>query len=360
MHEEITEVFGHFTRTGRVAAVEQIVRGHINRTFLVTHEDLDRKRRKFILQKLNTTVFTRPHELMDNLVRVSEHIRAKLGDADDGRGSIRFKRTLDGAVALDSPTLGFWRAYRYIDNAEGRLSPESEQDAYAAGAAFGRFQALLADLPAPRLHETIPHFHDTRRRFARLEESAAADPAGRLRECAREFDRLRELRPYALRVQEAAEAGVIPERITHNDAKFSNVLLDSADGHPVCVIDLDTCMPGLSHHDFGDLIRSICDSETEDSATPEKTFVKLDAYRALYAGYAKETDAVFSADEKALLPDAGIVLTLELVARFLTDYLDGDKYFAVRYPGHNLRRTRAQLAFAEKLIEALPTMRTRE
>ncbi|MCL1909702.1 MAG: aminoglycoside phosphotransferase family protein [Kiritimatiellaeota bacterium] len=356
MQDPVTEVFKHFHETGRVADSEQIIRGHINRTYLVTHEDTDGKLRKFILQKLNTTVFTRPHELMENVVRVSEHIRSKLRD-DDKRGTIRFLRTLDGALALDSPELGFWRAYRYIDNAEGLLAPETEQDAFAAGVAFGRFQALLADLPKPRLHETIPHFHDTRRRFQRLEESAAQNPVGRLAECEREFDRIIALRPHALRVQEAAEAGIIPERITHNDAKISNVLLDTTDRHPVCVIDLDTCMPGLSHHDFGDLVRSICDSEPEDSATPEKTFVKLDAYRALHAGYAKETDAIFSDGEKALLPDAGITLTLELVARFLTDFLDGDKYFSIHEPKHNLRRARAQLVYGEKLIEALPQMR---
>ena len=357
MHETIKGVFGHFKATGRVTASEQIVRGHINRTYLVTHEDLDRKSRKFILQKLNTVVFTRPFELMENVVRISEHIRAKLGASDDGRGAIRFLSTLDGASAFDSPEFGFWRAYRYIDNAEGRFSPETEQDAYAAGTAFGRFQSFLADLPKPRLHETIPHFHDTRRRFLRLEESAAANPAGRLGECERELERLLSLRPAALRIQEAAEAGIIPERITHNDAKFSNVLLDTADGHPVCVIDLDTCMPGLSHHDFGDLVRSICNSEPEDGATPDKTSVKLDSYRALHAGYAKETDSIFSAAEKALLPDAGVTLSLELAARFLTDHLDGDKYFAIREPGHNLRRARAQLAFGAKLAEALPELR---
>ena len=357
MYDEITEVFKHFSNTGRISETEQIVRGHINRTYLVTHEGAEGSV-KYILQRLNTTVFTRPLELMENVVRITEHIRAKIGDADGGRGTIRFLRTLENTPALDSESLGFWRAYRYIGDAEAQLAPKTDQDAYAAGVAFGRFQALLADLPEPRLHETIPHFHDTRRRFKRLEVSAAANPAGRLASCEREFDRLMELRADALRVQEAAEAGVIPERITHNDAKFSNVLLDAADGHPVCVIDLDTCMPGLSHHDFGDLVRSICDSEPEDTHTPENTYVKLDAYRALHAGYAKETDAIFTAEEKALLPDAGVTLTLELAVRFLTDYIDGDKYFSIHEPNHNFRRARAQLVYGEKLIEALPEMRS--
>jgi Putative homoserine kinase type II (protein kinase fold) len=358
MHAELNNAFNRFFEGRRIVDVARITRGHINRTFLVTSEDANGGSARHIFQKFNTSVFPQAALVMDNVTRISEHVRGKLAaEADSERGSIRFLRTLDGAAALDSSELGFWRGYCYIGNAEGKNMPDSADDARAAGCAFGRFQALLADMPAPRLHETIPNFHDTRLRFKRLEDSAAKDSLCRLGGCRREFERLLELRPAALRVQEAAEAGVIRERIAHNDAKLSNVLLDAADGHPVCVIDLDTCMPGLPHHDFGDLVRSICDSEPEDSATPEKTTVNLDFYRALFDGYAEEAAAVFTDEEKALLPDAGVVLTLEVAARFLTDHLDGDKYFAIPSPGHNLIRARAQLAYAEKLIKALPQMR---
>ncbi|MGI5870005.1 MAG: phosphotransferase enzyme family protein [Kiritimatiellia bacterium] len=339
--------------------MEQFRGGHINQTFFITHGEESGQRRRYVMQRMNRTVFPRLDELMENVIRVSEHMQRRCtsnGSALPHRGYLHFIRTLDGRYSLDSEELGFWRLYRFIENAVGKMIPSCESEAFAAGEAFGIFQELLADLPAPRLHETISRFHDTRWRYGNLVEAARKDICGRLGGCRDVYNGLMALKDHALVIQVEAEAGRIPERVVHNDAKLSNVLLDSTDGRAVCVIDLDTCMPGLALHDFGDLMRSICSSENEDTEEPEKTTVRKDMFAALHAGYLKGAANMLAPEEKALLPHAGIVLTLEVAARFLADYLEGDVYFRVKHPGHNLVRARAQLTLAHRLIEALPEL----
>ncbi len=357
--EIITEAFSSFIEGGRVVAVEQARGGHINQTYFVTHEDYDRKNRKYVMQCMNRNVFPHLEALMENVTRVSEHMQARCRenpDADSVRGYLHFIRTQNGATSFDSPKLGFWRMYRFINKASGKMIATTEHEAYSAGQAFGKFQALLADIPSPRLHETIKYFHDTRRRYEAFEEAVAKNAVGRLQNCVDIVEGLRELKEAALIVQVAAEQGLIPERVVHNDAKLSNVLLDTDDGHAVCVIDLDTCMPGLTHHDFGDLMRSICSNKDEDTDKPDEIEVRMDMFAALHAGYLAGSAGVLTDAEKALLPEAGIVLTLEVAVRFLGDYLAGDVYFGIKHPEHNLVRARAQLTLARKLIAALPEL----
>ena len=353
------EAFSNFIEGGRIVEVEQFRGGHINQTYFVTHEDARGRRRRYVMQSMNRTVFPRLKELMENVIRVSEHMHRRCAGQSHAavhRGYIHFVRTLDGQNSLDSEVLGFWRLYHFIENAVGKMIPSNEAEAFAAGEAFGKFQELLADMPPPRLHETISRFHDTRWRYDNLEEAAAKDACGRLAACRDVLDGLRALKDAALVVQVAAEAGRIPERVVHNDAKLSNVLLDSTDGHAVCVIDLDTCMPGLALHDFGDLMRSICSSKDEDTERPEEIVVRKDMFAALHAGYVKGATGMLTAEEKALLPESGAVLTLEVAVRFLADYLAGDVYFRVRHPEHNLVRARAQLVLARKLVAAMPEL----
>lgn len=355
--EQIRAVFGAFVAGGEVTAVEQFCGGNINQTYFVTHETAEGVRQRYVLQCLNRMVFPHLEELMENVVRISEHMHAYYERQHDTDGRyIHFLRTLNGDVSFDSEALGFWRLYRYIENAVGKMIPSQPNEAYSAGEAFGRFQALLADLPAPRLFETIQRFHDTRWRYENFEAAVQQDAKGRLAACQDVVEGLRALRPYALLVQEAFERGELPERVVHNDAKLSNVLLDEQDGHAVCVIDLDTCMPGLSHHDFGDLMRSICNNKDEDTKDYADIAIRFDMFKALYAGYVKGAATMLTPAEKALLPEAGIVLTLEVAVRFLADYLAGDVYFRIAYPEHNLVRARAQLSLAQKLVEALPRL----
>lgn len=352
------EAFSNFIEGGSLVDVEQFRGGNINQTYFVTHEDAGGSRRRYVMQCMNRTVFPHLPELMENVIRISEHMHKRCTDGGPGscRGYIHFVRTRNGRNSLDSEALGFWRLYHFIENAIGKMIPSTVAEAFAAGEAFGKFQALLADLPPPRLHETIRRFHDTRWRYECLEEAAAKDFCGRLAGCRDVLDGLRELKDAALVVQRAAEAGWIPERVVHNDAKLSNVLLDSIDGHAVCVIDLDTCMPGLALHDFGDLMRSICSSENEDTEHPETIEIRKDMFAALYAGYVEGATGMLTAAERALLPESGAVLTLEVAVRFLADYLSGDVYFRVKHPEHNLVRARAQLALARKLVAAMPEL----
>jgi len=357
--EVVSEAFANFIVGGRVVSVERFHGGHINQTYFVTHEDYHRKRRRYVMQCMNRSVFPHLEALMENVIRVSEHMHARCraqADIDSARGYLHFMRTHDGANSLDSERLGFWRMYRFIDNAVGKMIPSSEQEAYSAGEAFGKFQSLLADIPSPRLHETISRFHDTRNRYDIFEAAVEQDVVGRLDSCRDVVEGLRALKDMAVVVQVAAEQGRIPERVVHNDAKLSNVLLDANDGRAVCVIDLDTCMPGLALHDFGDLMRSICSSTAEDTPHPEETVVLKAMFTALYAGYLKGTAGMLTPEEKAFLPESGIVLTLEVAVRFLADYLSGDVYFATKYPDHNLIRARAQLELARKLIDTLPEL----
>ncbi len=357
--EEISETllrrrFAAFLPNAEFLRSEECRGGHINRTFFVDARVYGRERR-FVLQSVNKNVFKNYAGVMENVFRISAHLGSKsldVGSDDPTRDHIHFLRTADGGMGVDG-SIGFWRLYRYIGGAEGRLRATTPDEARAAAEAFGRFQWLLADLPAPRLWETISSFHDTRRRFANLEKSADADAVGRLSAVRGDLEAYLALRPEALKVQEAFERGEFPERIAHNDAKYSNVLMDSATNRAVCVIDLDTCMPGLSLHDFGDLMRSMSCDRPEDEPDTSKIVVRRDMYDALVDGFMSQADNFLLPAERALLPNAGIAITLETGSRFLADYLDGDRYFHIDYPEHNLVRARSQLALARSMLDTL-------
>ena len=356
--ETIRNVFSAFYPGAPLLHCAQNLGGHINQTYFVESTRRADGCRLFVLQCVNKHVFPNVLGLMDNVMRISEHLERKsLADpaADHKRDHLHYLRTADGALGVDMDA-GFWRMYRFIPHAEGRLQAESPAEARAAAAAFGRFQALLADMPRPRLVETIPAFHDTRRRYEALERAFIDNRAGRADEPeARELlDGFRAMRPLALSVQESFERGEMPERITHNDAKYSNILVDPDDGHPICVIDLDTCMPGLSLHDFGDLMRSMCAEAPEDEPDVAKIVARPEMYEALADGFRSEAGGVLTPAEKRLLPNSGAVMTLEVGVRFLTDYVEGDHYFRVAQPRHNLIRARSQLALARSMAAVLP------
>ncbi len=329
--------------------------GHINRTFFVDAA-VGGAMRRFVLQCVNKNVFRNYKSLMENVFRISEHLGRKSSESrnpDSERDHIHFIRAADGGYGVDGE-FGFWRLYRFIDRAEGRLRATSPEEARQASAAFGRFQWQISDLPGPRLAETIPAFHDTRRRFENLEKSAAADTVGRLSGVRGDLDAYLALRPEALKLQEAFERGLFPERIAHNDAKYSNVLMDTETGRAVSVIDLDTCMPGLSLHDFGDLMRSMTSDRPEDEPDVATICARRDMYDAIVEGFLSEAGNFLTPAERSLLPNAGVAITLETGSRFLADYLDGDRYFHVDFPEHNLVRARSQLALARSMLDKLP------
>jgi Ser/Thr protein kinase RdoA (MazF antagonist) len=324
-------VAGEFSIPGRVTAVDSFrgAGGHINESFVVTAGDGDRMTR-FLLQRVNPVVFPRGDLVMENVARVTEHLA----------GPMRLVATRDGAPSWIDADGAHWRVFHFIEGALSREAPSSPDEAYRAARAFGEFQRAVADLREPRLHETIPGFHDTPARVAALERVARADVAGRVARAEPELTLALGMRSLALALVDAG----LPERVVHNDAKMSNVLLDATSGDVVCVVDLDTVMPGLALYDFGDMARSMSSDAAEDEVDASSIEIDVERYGAMAAGYLEGAGALLSRDERGLLLTAARVITYEQAVRFLSDYLDGDRYYRVAHPEHNLQRARAQLA----------------
>jgi Ser/Thr protein kinase RdoA (MazF antagonist) len=361
-HEHLLSVLDAFGVEGTLVHLVQWTGGHINQTYVAGLERAGTVR-TYVLQRINSHVFPDIAALMDNAIRVSEHATRKLAatpgvSADTlERGALRFLRTRLGEPSHPDISGDAWRVYPCVERATAKLTADSPNEAYEAAKAFGLFQRLLADLPGDRLRETIPGFHDTPRRFAQLDAAARSDPRGRARTVHGELQACDARRGNGAVLQQAFAAGAFPERIVHNDAKLSNVLLDETTRKAVCVIDLDTVMPGYALHDFGDLARSICNPADEAETDLSRIEVRLPFFEALVAGYLDAAADMLTSREVDLLPDAGWVLTIEVAARFLADYLNGDVYFRIKFPEHNLARTRAQLTLARRLEEAMPELR---
>jgi hypothetical protein len=284
---------------------------------------------------------------MENVKRVTDFSLARLleeGHPEARRRTLTVVPATDGKPYALGPDGSVWRAYPFIERARGYDELETNQQAYQAARAFGAFQNLAAGLGGPRLHETIPNFHHTPRRLAALEAAIAADAAGRKAEVAAEIDFARARSADCARITDLIDSGAIPERITHNDTKLNNVLLDDVTAEGVCVIDLDTTMPGSALYDFGDMVRTAAPTSREDDPDVSKLDIALDRFESLVRGYLS-TATFLNAAERANLAFAGKLLTLECGIRFLTDYLQGDVYFKIKRPGHNLDRCRNQFAF---------------
>ena len=319
--------------------------GHINDTFLVTCQAQDAPVR-YILQHINRHVFHDPIAVMQNVERVTKHLAAQAaGEPDGARRALRLIPARDGRNWHVDAQGETWRAYRFIENARTYETATSRDQAFQAARAFGRFQQQLSSLPPPRLHETIPDFHDTPKRFAALEEAITADVAGRAALAKPEIDFARS-RQFITGVLLEAE---LPERITHNDTKFNNVLLDDKTGEAVCVIDLDTVMPGLALYDFGDMVRTTTSPAAEDERDLSKVTMQFPMFEALVRGYLESADAFLTVPERKLLAFSGKVITFEIGIRFLADYLAGDTYFKVHRKGHNLDRCRTQFRLVESI-----------
>lgn len=336
-----------FLPEGSVSQLTAFGSGHINETYLVQSTD----GQHYILQKINQYVFKNPVAVMENCVAVTRFLSQK---DPDPRHVVHFLTTHDGIYYHVDEHGEYWRMYDYLEGFCLDM-PESHEDLYQSALAFGRFQTLLADFPAHTLHETIPHFHDTPQRYAQLRASVEADPAGRLAACQDTVDQVLSHEDIASVLQRALEKGQLPLRVTHNDTKLNNVLLDPETRQGLCLLDLDTVMPGLSLHDFGDAVRFGAATAAEDVQDTDAMGVDLEAYRAYVRGYL-ESAKMLTEQELQHIPVSPIVLTLETAVRFLKDHLDGDMYFHIAYPGHNLVRAKAQLALAEDMLRNYDTM----
>ncbi len=319
--------------------------GHINDTYRAVYDQAGTPVR-YVFQRINHNIFKNPVAVMENIQRVTAHLAGKAGGKTDStRRVLTLVPTQTGECYHRDEQGNHWRCYLFIEQARTYDAVESTQQAFQAAKAFGQFQQMLADLAAPRLHDTIPDFHHTPKRFAALEKAIAGDAAGRARLAKPEIQ-------FALRHQPMCAVlldAELPERVTHNDTKFNNVMLDDATGEGICVIDLDTVMPGLALYDFGDMVRTTTSPAQEDERDLSRVQMQFPMFEALARGYLSSAAEFLTPAEKKFLPLSGKLITFEIGIRFLTDFLAGDTYFKVHREGHNLDRCRTQF----KLVESI-------
>ncbi len=352
MNEKIREIIEQFALPAGEMEAAPYGNGHINDTLrVIVHTQEGDKR--YILQRVNSYVFPKPIEVIENIEKVtaylSEIIKAEGGDPE--RETLTLMETKDGKHYTLAQEGELWRMYLFIEGTKSVDLPDTEALFRLSGAAFGKFQQQLGGFDASTLHETIVDFHNTPARYAQLEDAIARNEAGRLEQVAQEIAFCRKYEQEVHVLLDALKAGEIPLRVTHNDTKLNNVLLDAESGEGVCVIDLDTVMPGLAAYDFGDSIRSGASTAAEDETDLEKVQFSLPMFKAFAEGFLAEAGAALNAKEKALLPMGAKLMTLECGMRFLADHLNGDKYFKVHRENHNLDRARTQFALVGHMEE---------
>lgn len=317
--------------------------GHINDTYCAVFDQGGMPMR-YIFQRINHNIFKNPVALMENINRVTSHLQSKCR-GEGARRALTVIPARAGQAQYCDEAGNFWRAYIFIEKARTYDAVETVSQAFEAAKAFGSFQKLLADLPAPRLHETIPDFHNTPKRFEALEAAVSSDAGGRVKHATAEIEFALQHKPMT----SVLLAAGLPERVTHNDTKFNNVMLDDATGEGICVIDLDTVMPGLVHYDFGDMVRTATSPAKEDEKDLSKVKMQFPMFEALVRGYLASAGEFLTGVEKRYLAFSGKLITFEIGIRFLTDFLAGDVYFKVQREGHNLDRCRTQF----KLVESI-------
>ena len=348
----ILKVCKEFGLRGEYRKFEVINSGHINNTYRVYYFR-DGELKNYIVQRVNTYVFTKPVEVMENIAAVTEYIRGKI--KAQGRSSKRYvlhyQKTAEGKYYVDLGEEGFWRCCRFINNSTSFLKPENNQVIESSGKAFGEFQRYLSDYPVEKLHIVIPHFHNTVMRYEAFREAIEKDEAGRKQSVLKEIEGYFSFEEIATRAYKMQKAGELPLRVTHNDTKSSNVLFDETTGEHLSVIDLDTVMPGLVAFDFGDAIRIVGSTGEEDERDLDKVAIDLEKYESFAKGFVEEVGEMLTPTEIKTLALGAITMTVECGMRFLTDYLNGDKYFKIHYPEQNLVRARCHLVLAADMIK---------
>ncbi|MBE0676280.1 MAG: aminoglycoside phosphotransferase family protein [Bacteroidales bacterium] len=350
------KLFSLFATEGEFRSCTPFGSGHIHDTFRV--DTRDPATPDYILQRINDVVFRDVTGLQGNIMTVTRHIRGKLMSvpgSDHQRRCLTPIATREGRSWHTAPDGSHWRMFLYITNHRSYDIVDTEQKAYEGGRAIGQFTAMLADLPGESVTETIPDFHNTVRRIETFRRSLLADSAGRVSGVRAETGKILDRADKMSSIIRLGEQGLIPLRITHNDTKFNNVLLDD-DDKALCVIDLDTVMPGYVHYDFGDAIRTAASTATEDAEDLTTVALSLPLYRAWTRGFLSETNAILTPAEKEWLPFAPQLITYEQALRFLTDYIDGDIYYKISHSGHNLQRARTQLRLLESMEENYSAM----
>ncbi len=336
-----------FDFSGKPISCQELGKGRINSTYMIGTD----AGKTYVLQLINKNVFKHPDKLMENASAVTNFLLERtLGDYT----TLRYIPAKTGLYYHIDEKGEYWRLYEYVPGI-GLDAPDSEEDLYQCALAFGWFQNLLADFPADSLHETIPCFHNTIDRYAKFHQSIEADVKGRAASVQKEIDYLLSKEELAGTIQRGLDDGTLPLRVTHNDTKLNNVLLDPKTHESVCVIDLDTVMPGSSLFDYGDSIRFGAANGGEDAEDPSQVSLNMRLFEVYTKGYL-ESITRLTKEEIDLLPLSALIMTLELAVRFLKDYLDGDVYFKISDPHHNLLRARNQIALAQDIEKKLPDM----
>lgn len=358
METLIMEVAEHFCFQGTCKEGQPWGHGHINDTYLVTIDTDPGMQKHYILQRMNKSIFKNPVQLMENITSVTGFLREKIKEngGDPDRETLNVIATKDGKSYYVDSSGEYWRAYIFIEDAVSYDLVEKPEDFYESALAFGRFQRLLADFPAETLHETIPGFHDTRARFEAFKKAVEEDVCHRAVSVRDEIQFVLDREELAGYFGELLKRGEIGLRVTHNDTKLNNILMDKKTKKGVCVIDLDTVMPGLAMHDFGDSIRFGASTALEDEKDLDKVWCDMKLFEAYTKGFIEGCGGKLTPKEIELLPMGAKVMTYECGMRFLMDYLQGDVYFKIHRPQHNLDRARTQFKLVSDMESKWQTM----
>ncbi len=354
----IKDICTLFDINGTYVGCKEIISGNINSTFRVSFLR-DGIVKKYILQKINKRVFNEPPKVMDNIVRVTNHIKMKVLERGESTktGVLRafYSREEDHPYVIDDCG-EYWRCYRFIRDSVTYDTCDDLEMVSKIGTAFGRFQQDLSDFPVKTLFISIPNFHNTKKRYTAFREAIKADPYKRAKKVKEQIDKLFEYEQMACELQNYLDNEEIPYRVTHNDTKCNNVSLDKFTGEVLAVLDLDTVMPGAIAHDFGDAIRFIANTRKEDDARCDLVELDIAKYEAFAKGFVGEVRSTLTDLEKKTLNLGVFTMTVELALRFLTDYILGDKYFRHSYPGHNVDRAKNQLALSQSILNKFEQM----
>lgn len=349
--ETLTEALSGFDFGGEIVGAVRYGKGHINDTFCVYTQNEAGDCVRFILQRINTNTFTDPDGLMENIVGVTDYLRSIIeqNGGNSARETMTVKRTKGGKYYYRDTQGGCWRVYPFVEGTVCLQKVEKPEQFYESAKAFGRFQQLLAGYDASTLHETIAKFHDTRNRFANFKKALEADSCNRASSVSDEINFVLQHESDCAVLMNLLEEGKLPLRVTHNDTKLNNILMDKATGTGICVIDLDTVMPGLALNDYGDSIRFGANHCAEDETDLSKVNFDLELFEIYTKGFMEAAGDALTPLEKEYLPWGAKLMTLECGIRFLTDYLEGDHYFKTHREGHNLDRCRTQFKLVQDM-----------
>ncbi|MFT4145878.1 MAG: aminoglycoside phosphotransferase family protein [Mobilitalea sp.] len=355
---KIEDVISNMDFQGDCTHYERYGNGHINDTFVVYAKQEDGTEIRYILQRINHQIFQQPEQLMKNIAGVTDFIKNKIlqVNGDVKRETLNVVRTKSGKDYYTDSIGAYWRAYLFIEKAASYDSVEKPEDFYQSAVAFGRFQKLLADYPAETLYETIKDFHNTPVRLKALRKAVEADSFGRVGQVTNELDFIYKQESFTHTLMDLYQEKKLPLKVTHNDTKLNNIMIDDETGKAICVIDLDTVMPGFSVTDFGDAIRFGATTAAEDEKDLDMVKFRLDLFELYTKGFLEGCNGSLSETEIAMLPVGAKMMTLECGIRFLTDYLQGDTYFRIHREGHNLDRARTQLKLVTEMEKSWDEM----